>query len=60
MCLLLWPTGGVFCPEELERVELVVLAACSLHNMLISDHLEQVRSMVDQEDPVTCAVYYGE
>ena len=42
------------------RAELVVLACCALHNLLISDHPDQVRRSVDREDPTTHVVTNGE
>ena len=43
-----------------QRAEMVVLAACCLHNLLIADHPEQIRPVVDREDPVTHHVSRGE
>ena len=43
-----------------QRAEVVVLAACCLHNLMIADHPDQVRHMVDREDPVTHQVTTGE
>ena len=43
-----------------QRVELVVLAACSLHNLLVTDHPEQIRHSVDREHPTTHVVSNGE
>ena len=43
-----------------QRAELVVLACCALHNLIVSEHPDQIRSMVDREDPNTHVVYSGE
>ena len=43
-----------------ERAEAVVLAACTLHNMLMSDHPGVNTQLVDSEDPISHDVNEGD